>query len=142
MIARCSGRVPDLAETEIVNKLNTPLSDPEKRAWLEALCGVAVSLTPDEFGKFIADETEKWALTETLVCVTAKELDRYQHRYSLFNRPWSVRPSIFFFHRAPAARTNKKSAPRAGNLPRVFVGERLVVSQRARRTKSPRGRKS
>ena len=90
MIARCSGRVPDLAETEIVNKLNTQsntlLSDPEKRARLEALCSVAVSLTPDEFGKFIADETEKWALTETLVCVTAKELDRYQHRYSLFHR--------------------------------------------------------
>lgn len=59
MIARCFGRVPDFGETEIVNKLNTQsnamLADPEKRARLEALCGVAMPLTPDEFGKFIAD---------------------------------------------------------------------------------------
>lgn len=55
---------PKKTPGEIVEKLNTQsniiLADPE-RARLEQLGGIAMPLTTGEFGKFIADETEKRA---------------------------------------------------------------------------------
>src|SRR5262249_45154781 len=48
-----------------VEKLNREidavLTDPKLKARLADLGGVPVPMTPPEFGKFIADETEKWA---------------------------------------------------------------------------------
>jgi tripartite-type tricarboxylate transporter receptor subunit TctC len=49
----------------IIDKLNKEinaiLADPKTEARLLALGVEPMSMTPAEFGKFIADETEKWA---------------------------------------------------------------------------------
>jgi len=55
---------PKNTPTEIVNKLNkevnAALADPSMKARLADLGGTALAGSPAEFGKFIADETEKW----------------------------------------------------------------------------------
>ena len=55
---------PKNTPKEIVDKLNSEinagLADPKLKARLVDLGGVPMSVTPAEFGKFIADETEKW----------------------------------------------------------------------------------
>ena len=57
--------VPRNTPTEIVEKLNkeinAALADPKINAQLAKLGGAALVLSPDEFRKLIADETEKWA---------------------------------------------------------------------------------
>jgi len=49
----------------IVDKLNgeiaLALADPKIKARFADLGGTALALTPAEFGKLLADETEKWA---------------------------------------------------------------------------------
>ena len=49
---------------DIVDKLNSSinagLADPKLKTKLEELGGVPMSVTPADFAKFIADETEKW----------------------------------------------------------------------------------
>ena len=49
---------------EIVDKLNkeinAALADPKIKARLADLGGSPMPMTPTDFGKFIADETEKW----------------------------------------------------------------------------------
>jgi tripartite-type tricarboxylate transporter receptor subunit TctC len=49
---------------EIIDKLNrelnASLTDPKKQARIADLGGVPMPMTPDAFGKFIAEETEKW----------------------------------------------------------------------------------
>ena len=56
---------PNNTSTEIVDKLNMEinagLSDPKLKGRLVDLGGVPMAMTPAEFGKFIVDETEKWA---------------------------------------------------------------------------------
>ena len=56
---------PKATPTEIVEKLNkevnAALHDPKMKARLADLGGVALPGSPAEFGKLIADETEKWA---------------------------------------------------------------------------------
>ena len=50
------------AEIDKLNKeINAALADPKMRARLANLGGVALPGSPAEFGKLIADETEKWA---------------------------------------------------------------------------------
>ena len=55
---------PKNTPKEIVDKLNQEinagLADPTLKARLVDLGGVPMAVTPAEFGKFIADETEKW----------------------------------------------------------------------------------
>jgi tripartite-type tricarboxylate transporter receptor subunit TctC len=50
---------------EVVDTLNTAvnavLTDPQLKAQLAALGGEPMPMTPAQFGKLIADETEKWA---------------------------------------------------------------------------------
>jgi tripartite-type tricarboxylate transporter receptor subunit TctC len=41
-------------------KINAGLADPTMKARIADLGGTPMSMTPAEFGKFIADETEKW----------------------------------------------------------------------------------
>jgi len=57
--------VPKDTPAEIVEKLNREinavLTDPKLKARLADLGGVPMPMTAPEFGKFIADETEKWA---------------------------------------------------------------------------------
>jgi tripartite-type tricarboxylate transporter receptor subunit TctC len=57
--------VPRGTRAEIVEKLNkeinVALTDPKTKASLAALGGTPLPGTPSDFGKFIADETEKWA---------------------------------------------------------------------------------
>ena len=56
--------VPKNTPTEIVDKLNkeinAALSDPKIKARLADLGGTVLSGSPADFGKLIADETEKW----------------------------------------------------------------------------------
>ena len=42
------------------NEINAALADPKIKARLAALGGTMLALSPAEFGKLIADETEKW----------------------------------------------------------------------------------
>src|SRR5262245_9846612 len=55
---------PKNTPAEIVDKLNkeinAALADPKIKARLADLGGMPFSMTPAEFGKFIADETDKW----------------------------------------------------------------------------------
>jgi tripartite-type tricarboxylate transporter receptor subunit TctC len=57
--------VPRGTPTEIVDRLNkeinTGLADPKMKARLADLGSEAMPMTPAEFGKLVADETEKWA---------------------------------------------------------------------------------
>ena len=57
--------VPKATPAEIVNKLNkevnAALDDPKMKARLADLGGTVLPGTPADFGKLIADETEKWA---------------------------------------------------------------------------------
>jgi tripartite-type tricarboxylate transporter receptor subunit TctC len=56
---------PKATPAEIVEKLNkaveAALDDPNMKARLVDLGGTPMPMTPADFGKFIADETEKWA---------------------------------------------------------------------------------
>jgi len=56
---------PRNTPTEIIDKLNRTinagLADPQIKARLDDLGGEPMPMTPAEFGKFLADETEKWA---------------------------------------------------------------------------------
>jgi tripartite-type tricarboxylate transporter receptor subunit TctC len=56
---------PKNTPTEIVEKLNkevnAALADPNMKARLADLGGTALAGSPADFGKLIADETEKWA---------------------------------------------------------------------------------
>jgi tripartite-type tricarboxylate transporter receptor subunit TctC len=55
---------PKGTSTEIIEKLNKEINavvaDPKIRARLAELGSVPMQMTPVEFGKLIADETEKW----------------------------------------------------------------------------------
>ena len=55
---------PKNTPPEIVDKLNTEinaaLADPNMKARLADLGGTALAGSPADFGKLIADETEKW----------------------------------------------------------------------------------
>jgi tripartite-type tricarboxylate transporter receptor subunit TctC len=56
---------PKNTPAEIVDKLNkevnAALDDPKMKARLTDLGGTVLPGSPADFGKFIADETEKWA---------------------------------------------------------------------------------
>ena len=56
---------PKNTPAEIIDKLNkeinAALADPTMKARIADLGGTAIAGTPAEFGKFIADETEKWS---------------------------------------------------------------------------------
>jgi tripartite-type tricarboxylate transporter receptor subunit TctC len=56
---------PRNTPAEIVDKLNkemnATLADPKFKARLADLGGTELSGSPLDFGKFVADETEKWA---------------------------------------------------------------------------------
>ena len=56
---------PKNTPAEIVEKLNKEinggLADPMMKARLADLGGAVVALSPADFGKLIAEETEKWA---------------------------------------------------------------------------------
>jgi tripartite-type tricarboxylate transporter receptor subunit TctC len=57
--------VPKNTSAEIVDKLNNEinagLADPKMKARMADLGGVPMPMTPAGFGRFIAEETEKWA---------------------------------------------------------------------------------
>jgi tripartite-type tricarboxylate transporter receptor subunit TctC len=66
---------PRNTPTEIVDKLNkvvnAALVDPTMNERLAALGGTVLSGTPAEFGKLIADETEKWGKVIRATNITA-----------------------------------------------------------------------
>ncbi len=55
---------PKGTSAEIVNKLNAAinagLADPQLKAKIKGLGGETMPMTPQQFGKFLADETAKW----------------------------------------------------------------------------------
>src|SRR4029453_16504587 len=55
---------PKSTPTEIINKLNSEinagLADPKIKARFADLGSIALAGSPGDFGRFIADETEKW----------------------------------------------------------------------------------
>jgi tripartite-type tricarboxylate transporter receptor subunit TctC len=55
---------PKGTPTEVINKINKEinagLADPKLKARLAELGGVTIAGSPADFGKLIADETEKW----------------------------------------------------------------------------------
>ena len=55
---------PKNTPVAIIDKLNTEINaviaDPKMKAWLADLGGTVLSSSPADFGKFIADETDKW----------------------------------------------------------------------------------
>jgi tripartite-type tricarboxylate transporter receptor subunit TctC len=54
------GTPPEIVET-LNSAVNAVLADPKLKARLAELGGEAMPMTPAQFGKLIADETEKWA---------------------------------------------------------------------------------
>ena len=56
---------PKGTPTEIIDKLNKEINaglvDPKIKARLQDLGGIPMPMMPDEFGKMIAEDTEKWA---------------------------------------------------------------------------------
>ena len=46
---------------KISNEVNAGLADPKLKERIAEFGGTPMALSPAEFGKFIADETEKWA---------------------------------------------------------------------------------
>lgn len=54
------GTPPEVVDT-LNAAVNTVLADPQLKAKLAALGGEPMPMTPAQFGKLIADETEKWA---------------------------------------------------------------------------------
>jgi tripartite-type tricarboxylate transporter receptor subunit TctC len=46
--------------SSLLAQINAALADPKMKARLADLGAVPMSMTPAEFGKFIAAETEKW----------------------------------------------------------------------------------
>jgi tripartite-type tricarboxylate transporter receptor subunit TctC len=56
---------PKGTPAEVIDKINKEinagLADPKLKARLADLGGTPFALSPAEFGKFIANETEKWA---------------------------------------------------------------------------------
>jgi tripartite-type tricarboxylate transporter receptor subunit TctC len=58
-ISAPKGTPPDIID--VLNKaVNEALNDPKLVARLAELCGIAKPMRPAEFGKLVADETEKW----------------------------------------------------------------------------------
>ena len=55
---------PQGTPAEVIDKINTEitagLADPKMKARIADLADVPMPMTPTEFGKFIADETERW----------------------------------------------------------------------------------
>jgi tripartite-type tricarboxylate transporter receptor subunit TctC len=55
---------PKNTPTEIVDRLNkeinAAIADPKARAQLADVGGTSLALSPADFGKLIAEETEKW----------------------------------------------------------------------------------
>jgi tripartite-type tricarboxylate transporter receptor subunit TctC len=56
---------PKGTPAEVIDKINSEitagLADPKMKERLAGFADVPMPMTPTEFGKFIADETEKWA---------------------------------------------------------------------------------
>jgi tripartite-type tricarboxylate transporter receptor subunit TctC len=58
----CGPKNTPAAIVERLNKeINAGLADPKIKARLADLGGDALSLSPADFGRLLADETEKWA---------------------------------------------------------------------------------
>jgi tripartite-type tricarboxylate transporter receptor subunit TctC len=54
------GTPPEIVDT-LNSAVNAVLADPKLKARLAELGGEAMPMTPAQFGKLMADETEKWA---------------------------------------------------------------------------------
>jgi tripartite-type tricarboxylate transporter receptor subunit TctC len=67
---------PKNTPNEIVDRLNREINassdDPKIKERLEGLGGIPISMTPAEFGKLIADETEKWGKVIRAAGITAE----------------------------------------------------------------------
>jgi tripartite-type tricarboxylate transporter receptor subunit TctC len=66
---------PKATPAAIVDLLNSnitaALADPQVKARITDLGGEIVPMTPQQFGKFVADETDKWAKVVKFAGITA-----------------------------------------------------------------------
>src|SRR5579862_4873587 len=62
---------PDIVES-LNRAVNADLADGAFKAKLADLGGMPAPMTPKEFGKFIAEETEKWAKVNTFANIKAE----------------------------------------------------------------------
>ncbi len=53
-------RIQAISVTKLNNEINAIVAEPDTRARLVGLGVGPLSMTPAEFGKLIADDTEKW----------------------------------------------------------------------------------
>jgi tripartite-type tricarboxylate transporter receptor subunit TctC len=78
---------PKATPAEIVEKLNKEinagLADPKIKARLADLGGGPLALSPAEFGKFIADETEKWGKVIRVANIKTTDPARPVGKYSV-----------------------------------------------------------
>jgi tripartite-type tricarboxylate transporter receptor subunit TctC len=59
-IAAPRGTPPDIV-AKLNGAVNAVLANPKLKARLQELGGDPMPMTPDAFGKLVADETQKWA---------------------------------------------------------------------------------
>ena len=59
-MARPKGTPADIIE-KLNKEINAALADPKVKARLAELGGMLIPGTPADFGKLVADETDKWA---------------------------------------------------------------------------------
>ena len=57
---RCNGRTPAAVVDKLNQEPNAGLADPKIKARLADLGGTPLVGSPGDFGKLIAEETEKW----------------------------------------------------------------------------------
>ena len=50
-----------ISSTSLNDEINKGLSDPQTKARLAALGTTPMPMTPSEFGRLVAEETDKWA---------------------------------------------------------------------------------
>jgi tripartite-type tricarboxylate transporter receptor subunit TctC len=82
---------PKVTPAEIVEKLNKEinagLADPKMKARIADLGGTVLTGSPTDFGKFIADETEKWAKVMKFAGIRRTDPSDPQRKYSVTSVP-------------------------------------------------------
>jgi hypothetical protein len=123
---------PKNTRTEIIDTLNREinagLADPTMKARIADLGGSSMPMTPTDFGKFIADETEKWGKVIRAANTGKKAPGRGATGYSIKTRytrgaaPHKPRPSVQT-HRTHAM-TSRVLAPIRYCTPRLCAHDR------------------
>jgi Tripartite tricarboxylate transporter family receptor len=102
------GTPADIVE-KLNKEINAGLADPKMKAQIADLSSVPLPMTPADFGKLIADETEKWGKVVKFAGI--KPSSERLRQYSISPVPTPLLHCIVFFRRATAV--GRKRASRA-----------------------------